>query len=125
MTNSTATTAFSMGPLPRTDFTSEQDRADTFAKALQNQQIVVPAPNQTGSLRKTVTTFALDAALASKDTGLDLSSATLVLYTTGVTPTIGILGVGTASGEGKPGVVFFTGVTPDTTYTLVVTTYSN
>lgn len=114
-----------MGPLPRTDFTSEQDRADTFAKALQNQQIVVPAPNQTGSLKKTVTSFALDAAIGFKDTGLDLSSASLVLFTTAVTPTIGILAVGTASGAGKPGVVYFTGVTPDTSYTLVVTTYSN
>jgi len=125
MTNSTATTAFTMGPLPRTDFTSEQDRANTYAAALQNQQIVVPAPNQTGSLKKTVTSFALDAALPSKDTGLDLTSAIVTLTTTGVTPTIGILSIGTLSGAGKPGVVFFTGVTPDTTYTLTVTTLSN
>jgi hypothetical protein len=125
MTNATATTAFTMGPLPRTDFTSEQDRANTYAAALQNQQIVVPAPNQTGSLKKTVTTFALDASIGSKDTGLDLTSANLVLSTTGITPTIGILAVGTLSGAGKPGVVFFTGDTPDTTYTLTVTQYSN
>lgn len=123
MTNSTATSTFSSAPLSRTDFVSWQDAADEFAKALQNQQIVVPAPDQTGTLKKTVTKIPLSQGITLYDTLVDLSDKIVNLVSTGATPTVGILTLGTTIGSNAPGVAIFTAALPDATYTLVITAF--